>query len=309
MNYNRRKFLQSTGVLVLGGMALSGKASSFLSNMAPHPVGLQLFTFFGIIDEDVKGTLTKIAATGYKELESAFSKKGGYYGMKPKGFKAMVNDLGMSWKSHHVLGAPFKLPKGYKMPLGADGKPMVIPPMMNLRDNMQQLVDEAAEGGVQYLVCANAPTGTLEEIKSSIAILNKTGEAAKKAGLQFAYHNHDMEFKAIDGKVPYHLLLTETDAKNVKMELDLAWAIKGGQDPVKLFKDHPGRFPLWHVKDLDASHTNILPVGSGTIDFKRIFADRASAGMQHFFVEHDNPKDAFSSIKSSFEYITGTLKA
>ena len=229
--------------------------------------------------------------------------------MKPKGFKAMVNDLGMSWKSHHVLGAPFKLPKGYKMPLGADGKPMVIPQMMNLRDNMQQLVDEAAEGGIQYLVCANAPTGTLEEIKSSIAILNKTGEAAKKAGLQFAYHNHDMEFKAIDGQVPYHMLLTETDAKNVKMELDLAWAVKGGQDPVQLFKDHPGRFPLWHVKDLDASHTTILPVGSGTIDFKRIFANKAESGMQHFFVEHDGPKDALGSIKSSYAYISGTLKA
>jgi hypothetical protein len=309
MNLNRRKFLQSAGVLTLGGMALSGKAASFLGNMAPHPVGLQLFTFFGIIDEDVKGTLTKIAAVGYKEMESAFSKKGGYYGMKPKGFKAMVNDLGMSWKSHHVLGAPFKLPKGYKMPLGADGKPMVLPPMMNLRDNMQQLVDEAAEGGIQYLVCANAPTGTLDEIKSSIAILNKTGEAAKKVGVQFAYHNHDMEFKTIDGKVPYHLLLTETDANNVKMELDLAWAVKGGQDPVKLFKDHPGRFPLWHVKDLDASHTNILPVGSGTINFKRIFENQASAGMKHFFVEHDTPKDAFASIKSSYSYITKTLKA
>ncbi|MDP9076023.1 MAG: sugar phosphate isomerase/epimerase [Bacteroidota bacterium] len=308
MDYNRRRFLQSAGTLLLGGMALQGKAGSFLSGMVPQPVGLQLFTFFGIIDDDVKGTLTKIAAIGYKEMESAFSKNGGYYGLKPKEFKAMVNDLGMSWKSHHVIGAPFKVPKGYKMPLGAEGKPMVIPPMMNLRDNMQQLVDEAAEGGVSYLVCANAPTGTLDEIKSSIAILNKTGAAAKKAGMQFVYHNHDMEFTPIEGKVPYHLLLTETDANNVKMELDLAWAIKGGQDPVQLFKDHPGRFPLWHVKDLDASHTNILPVGSGTIDFKRIFDNKASSGMEHFFVEHDNPKDAFASIASSFNYIENTLK-
>jgi len=309
MNYNRRKFLQSTGTLLLGGLALSGKAGSLLSGMAPHPVGLQLFTFFGIIDDDVKGTLTKIAAVGYKEMESAFSKKGGYYGMKPKDFKAMVNDLGMKWKSHHVLGAPFKMPPGAKMPNGPDGKPMVIPPMKNLRDNMQELVDDAAEGGIQYLVCANAPTGTIEEIKSSIEILNKTGVACKKAGIQFCYHNHDMEFKAVDGQVPYHMLLTETDAKNVKMELDLAWAVKGGQDPVQLFKDHPGRFPLWHVKDLDATRTTILPVGSGTIDFKRIFANKAESGMQHFFVEHDGPKDALASIKSSYEYISGTLKA
>jgi sugar phosphate isomerase/epimerase len=105
------------------------------------------------------------------------------------------------------------------------------------------------------------------------------------------------------------LLLTETDKNNVKMELDLAWATKGGQDPVELFKNHPGRFPLWHVKDLDATHTELLPVGSGTIDFKRIFENQSIAGMKYFFVEHDGPKDAFASIKSSYAYITGTLKA
>ena len=148
MNYNRRRFMQTAGTLALGSMAFSGKAGSLLKPMDQHPVGLQLFTFFEVIDNDVKGTLTKIAAVGYKEIESAFSKLGGYYGMKPKEFKAMVSDLGMSWKSHHVLGAPFKLPKGYKMPAGADGKPMVIPPMMNLTDNMQQLVDEASAKAV-----------------------------------------------------------------------------------------------------------------------------------------------------------------
>ena len=308
MNYNRRRFMQTAGTLALGSMAFSGKAGSLLRPMDQHPVGLQLFTFFGVIDNDVKGTLTKIAAVGYKEIESAFSRLGGYYGMKPKEFKALVNDLGMTWKSHHVLGAPFKLPKGYKMPAGADGKPMVIPPMMNLTENMQQLVDEAAEGGVEYLVCANAPTATLAEIKSTVVVLNKSGEATKKAGPQFCYHNHDMEFKDIDGKQPYHLLLTETDPDRVKMELDLAWAIKGGADPVELFKANPGRFPLWHVKDLDPTRKDILPVGSGNIDFKRIFANSEASGMKHFFVEHDGPKDAFASIQSSYTYLTQTLK-
>ncbi len=309
MTLNRRKFLQTTGTLVLGGMAFSGKAAQLLNFKPPHAVGLQLFTFFGIIDDDVKGTLTKIAGVGYKEIESAFSKKGGYYGLKPREFKSLLGDLGMEWKSHHVLGAPFKLPKGYKMPVGADGKPMVIPPMLNLKENMQQLVDEAADGGIEYLVCANAPIGSLAEITDTIKILNATGEACKKAGVQFAYHNHDMEFHEVEGKIPYHLMITETDANNVKMELDLAWAIKGGKDPVEMFKMHPGRFPLWHVKDLDATHTNIFPVGGGTIDFKRIFENRETAGMKHFFVEHDMPKDALASITSSYQYITETIKA
>jgi hypothetical protein len=307
MNVNRRKFLRNTGTLVLGGVALSGKAAGLLNGMAKHNVGVQLFTFFNVIDADVKGTLSQVATAGFKEIESAFSKKGGYYGMKPKEFKTMTGDLGLAWKSHHVLGAQFKLPAGAKMPVGPDGKPMVIPPMLNLTDNMQQLVDEAAEGGVKYLVCASTPFGTLAELNSSIAVLNKTAEAAKKAGIQFAYHNHDMEFHAVEGKVPYDLMLSETDPKLVKMELDMAWAIKGGKDPVAMFKQHPGRFPLWHVKDLDAARENILPVGSGTIDYKPIFAAAATSGMQSFFVEHDMPKDPFASINSSIQYINKNL--
>ncbi len=183
-----------------------------------------------------------------------------------------------------------------KMPLDADGKPMVIPPMKNLRDNMQEIIDSAAEGGVEYLVCANTPINTMEDINSSIVVLNKTDEACKKAGLRFAYHNHDAEFHAVDGKIPYQLFLDQT---TMKMELDLAWAIKGGQDPVELFNKNPGRFPLWHVKDLDSTRETIMPVGSGTINFKKIFAASETAGLKYYFIEHDMPKDPWESITKS----------
>ena len=300
---NRRTFLKQTSIASIGSLTFS-KAHAFFKNTAIPAPGLQLFTFFNTIDDDVKGTLQKIADIGYKNIESAFSKKGGYYGMKPKEFASMLNGMGMSWKSHHVLGAPFKLPPGAKVPNDANGKPLTIPPMKNLRDNFQELVDEAAEGGVEYLVCANTPINTMEDLKSSVAVLNKTGEAAQKAGLQFAYHNHDAEFKTVDGVVPYEMFLSETDPKKVKMELDLAWAIKGGSDPVALFQKQPGRFPLWHVKDLDASRNTILPVGKGTIDFTRIFKAADTAGMKYYFVEHDMPADAFGSTKESI----GNLK-
>lgn len=302
--YNRRKFLQNSGALMLGGMALTGTAKAFFGEKAMHPIGLQLFTFFNEIDNDVEGILRKIAGVGYKEIESAFSKKGGYYGMKPKEFASYLTSIGLSWKSHHVLGAPFKMPPGAKMPAGADGKPIVIPPMRNLKDNMQELVDEAAEGGVPYLVCANTPINTLDDIKSSIEVLNKTDEACKKAGIGFAYHNHDAEFHTVEGQVPYEMFLSQT---KMQMELDLAWATKGGKDPVELFRQHPGRFPLWHVKDLDAARENILPVGSGTIDYKRIFDAASTAGMKHFFIEHDMPKDALASITASYAYLSKML--
>lgn len=304
---SRKKFLQLSAASLFGTILLPDQSfASLLGSAAAKPVGLQLFTFFNEIDNDVEGTLKKIAAVGYKEIESAFSKKGGYYGMKPKEFAAYLTGIGLAWKSHHVLGAPFKMPPGAKMPTGADGKPITIPPMRNLRDNMQALVDEAAEGGVEFLVCANTPINTLDEIKSSIEVLNKTDEACKKAGIGFAYHNHDAEFHTVEGQVPYELFLSQT---KMQLELDLAWAIKGGKDPVELFKQHPGRFPLWHVKDLDAARETILPVGSGTIDYKRIFDAASVAGMKHFFVEHDMPKDALASITASFNYLSKMLNA
>lgn len=281
---------------------LSKLPSSFLSAALPEP-GVQLYTFFNVIDNDVKGTLEQIAATGYKNIESAFSRKGGYYGFKPKEFSALLKDMGMTWKSHHVLGAPFKLPANAKLPVGPDGKPITIPPMKNLRDNYQEVIDEVAEGGVTYLVCASTPMETLAEIKASIAVLNKAAEAAKKAGIQFAYHNHDREFNTVEGVVPYELFLSETDKDLVKMELDVAWSIKGGANPVALFAKHPGRFPLWHVKDLDADRKIVLPVGKGTIDYKPIFMAAAVAGLKNYFVEHDMPADPFASIKESMAYL------
>ncbi|HET6767755.1 MAG TPA: sugar phosphate isomerase/epimerase [Chitinophagaceae bacterium] len=303
----RKQFLQTTGAAMLGGMLLTNKSFSFFSTLPKNEeMGLQLFTFFNIIDNDVQGTLKKIADVGYKKIESAFSRKGGYYGMKPKEFATFLTDNGMSWKAHHVLGAPFKLPAGAKPPVGADGKPITIPPVRNLRDNMQELIDEVAEGGAGYLVCASTPISTLDEIKSSIEVLNKTDEACKKAKIGFTYHNHDAEFRAVEGQIPYEMFLSQT---KMQMELDLAWATKGGKDPVELFKQHPGRFPLWHVKDLDKEFKTILPVGEGTIDFKRIFETSATAGMKHFFVEHDMPKDALASITSSYNYLSKMLGA
>ena len=302
---NRKDFLKLTSALAIGSIVLPNKASAFYKKTSIPPPGLQLFTFFSSIDDDVTGTLKKVADIGYKKIESAFSKKGDFYGLKPKEFASLVSSLGMSWKSHHVLGAPFKMPPGAKMPTDADGKPMVIPPMKNLTDNMQELIDQVVEGGVEFLVCANIPINSLAEINAGMEVLNKTDEACKKAGISFVYHNHDAEFHAVEGKVPYELFLSQT---KIKMELDLAWAIKGGKDPVELFKQNPGRFPLWHVKDLDATKEKILPVGEGTIDYKRIFDAASDAGLKYYFVEHDFPADAYASITTTYNNLAKMLK-
>ena len=304
---NRKEFLKLSATAALGCFILPKGVDTFFYKKQ-HAIGLQLYTLFNIIDADVEGTLKKIAAIGYKEIESAFSKKGGYYGMKPKEFAIMVKDIGLSWKSHHVLGAPFKMPPGAKPPTGADGKPISFSQMKNLRDNYQEIIDEAGEGGFTYLVCANTPIATIEDVKQSIDTLNKASVAAKKAGIIMAYHNHDKEFETLGGKVIYDRILEETNTDSLKMELDLCWVTKAGVDPVSLFKKHPGRFPLWHVKDLDKDKKGPAPVGTGIVDFERIFANAKVSGMKHFFVEHDSPADPFASITTSYNNLNKILK-
>lgn len=301
----RRDFIKQSGAIALGSLFLSNDTNAFFKEK--HAVGLQLFTFFNTIDADVEGTLKKVADIGYKEIESAFSRKGGFYGMNSKQFASLLKGLGLSWKSHHVLGAPFKMPPGSKPLAGADGKPITLPSIKNLRDSYQEIIDEVAEAGVPYLVCANTPIATIEEVKQSIDTLNKASEAAKKAGIMLAYHNHDKEFKTLDGKVIYDRFLTETNADMLKMELDLCWVTAAGVDPVELFKKHPGRFPLWHAKDYDKEKKGPAPVGTGVVDFKRIFANAKIAGMKHFFVEHDMPADPFASITTSYNNLNKIL--
>jgi sugar phosphate isomerase/epimerase len=316
---NRRHFIRQATALTLGGFTLPQliNAEGF-SSLATYPIGIQLFTLFGAMNEDPKGTLQKVAAAGYKEVESAFSLRPGqgYYGYSATAFKAMVEDLGMKWRAHHAMGAPFR-PRPAAAPAAGGGqqpaRPAMdfskIPPMLRLRDNYQQLVDQAAEGGLSYLVCASTPVATMDEINKSIEVFQKTGEACKKAGIGFAYHNHATEFDPVEGssKTPYELILSQTDKDLVKMELDLAWAVKAGKDPVALFNEQPGRFPLWHVKDIKDDKKTITEVGNGVVDFKKAFAAAKTAGLKYFFVEQDMAADPISSIETSYKNLKKIL--
>ncbi|MEK6783321.1 MAG: sugar phosphate isomerase/epimerase [Bacteroidota bacterium] len=301
---NRRKFLQNTGVLALGGLAISQPTPGMpvIKNLADTKnVGLQLYTITNAMDTDLDATLKRVAEIGYKDLETAFSRKGGFYGLKPKEFASKAKEYGLSWRAHHIGGAPFRMPAGAKPPTGPDGKPIEFPKMLNLRDNYQEAVDLAAEGGVKYLVCASTPIDTMDEIKQSIEVFNKAGEASKKAGIGFVFHNHTKEFDRIEGKVPYEMFLSEVSADLMKFELDLGWATKSGTDPVELFKKSPGRFPLWHVKDLSPITQKPVEIGTGYVNLKRVFDAAESSGMQYFFVEQDAAPQPMDNIATSYK--------
>src|SRR6476659_4386122 len=314
----RRKFLRQSGTFALAGLVMPklGSANNFFGEKTKWPIGLQLYTLGNLMTTDTKGTLQKLATIGYKELESAGSQKGNFYGYTPKEFAAMVKEAGMQWRSAHVGGAPFTIEQIMKMAKTAEDSARIqkmaeqfknMPKMLNLKENYQQLADNAAEGGLTYLVCSSIPVSTLDEIKTAVDVFSKTGEACKKNGVQFAYHNHTTEFDEVEGHRPFDYILANTDKDLVKMELDLAWAPKAKHDPVELFKLHPGRFPLWHVKDLDKNTMNPAEVGTGVVDFKRIFDNAKESGMKYFFVEQDGAPQPLQNVTNSYNYLNKML--
>ena len=261
----RKAFIQS-GTFAAAGLLVgrSAIAAIFADKKVARPIGLQLYTLGDLMTTDPKGTLQKLAAIGYKELESAGSQKGNFYGYKPKELATMIKDAGMTWRSAHVGGAPFTMEQVMKMAKSAEDSARIqkmmerfknAPKPLNLKENYQELADAAAEGGISYLVCSSIPVSTLDEIKTAADVFSKSGEACKKAGVQFAYHNHTTEFDEVEGQRPFDYILTNTDKDLVKMELDLAWATKAKQDPVALFKLHPGSFSVMARKGLRQGHT------------------------------------------------------
>jgi sugar phosphate isomerase/epimerase len=317
---NRRKFLQQSGTFALASFLLPrlGRANYLFGENATRPIGIQLYTLSQLMEQDAKGTLQQVAAIGYKELEGAATSKGYYYGYTPKEFASMAKDMGMHWRSQHVIGAPFNLDQMQKMakPKTAEDSARLarmaerfkfMATIPTLKNDYQKLADEAAEGGLSYLVCASIPVSTLDEIKTAVDVFSKAGEACKKNGVQFAYHNHTTEFDQVEGHRPFDYILNNTDKDLVKMELDLAWATKAKQDPVELFKLHPDRYPLWHVKDLDKSTMMPAEVGTGVVDFKRIFDNAGESGMKYFFVEQDGAPDPLQNVTHSYNYLNNML--
>jgi sugar phosphate isomerase/epimerase len=290
---SRRSFVKSAALFSAGMLA-----SPALFAKDKTDIGLQLYTLRDPMQKDPMGTLARVAQMGYTTLEGAtYTGSGLFYGMAPAAFAKELKKTGLTMPSSH-----------YRLGEEQDKGQPVQGTMLHGWD---KAVDDAAQVGVKYMVCAylsESERGGLDHYKYVADQLNKAGERCKKAGIQLCYHNHDFEFMAQDGKMPYDLLLA-TDKELVKMELDLYWATKAGQDPVALFKKHPGRFPLWHVKDMDKTPArNFTEVGNGSIDFKRIFAQSKLSGMKYFFVEQDQtPGSPFDSIQKSITHIKRTL--
>jgi sugar phosphate isomerase/epimerase len=294
--FDRRSFLKATGTLAAASMLPSfGCSSSILSGGKAKypPIGLQTYTLnflFNAKDANTADVLKQIAAIGVKELETATgTAEGLYYGYKPKEFAAMVADNGMKWIGNHYGGLPRQASNA-----GTGMK------RINLRDNLPQIVDDAAAGGCSWVICSSSAESDMDEIKRTTAVFAAAGERSASHNMKFAYHNHQSEFTKIEGVSAYDYVLGQTNKNEVFMELDLAWATEAGMDPVAMFKQYPGRFPLWHVKDIDPTTKRPCPVGKGKVEFKRIFENSSLSGVQHTFIEQDGAQsiaDPASSVQ------------
>jgi len=298
---NRRKFIGSS----VAAAALTAARPSWAADSIHqiNRVGIQLYTVRAAMKTDFAGTIAKVAATGYKEVEFAglFDPMGGYFGRSPKEVRAILDGNGLAAPSAHA---------GYDV----------------VEKKWPEALEAAKIVGHSYIICPwidekqrSQPGGW----KRAVNLFNKAGEASKKAGIQFGYHNHSFEFDpalSLDGKLPYDFFLAELNPEFVTMELDLCWISVAGKDPVAYFEKYPGRFPLVHVKDWikDASTPSayqgamgqsvkfggrMADVGQGSVDWKRIFAHSEQAGIKHYFVENDDPQSVLDDIKISYDYL------
>jgi sugar phosphate isomerase/epimerase len=250
-------------------------------------LAVQLYTVREAVAKNLEGALEQLAGLGYKSIE-LYGYNGTFFGKSLSEFKTILANTGIKvLSSHHTTGIATKS-KG------------------TLSDGWDKAIEDIHALGAEYMVCAYLmPNERTPEIYKSLpAMFEKAATATKAAGIQFAYHNHDFEFEKLDDTLVYDFLIKNTSADLVKMEMDLYWISKAGYDPVQYFDKYPGRFHMWHVKDMEAGTKAITEVGNGTIDFDRIFAARKKAGLKYWFVEQDTSKiDKFESLKISRDYL------
>lgn len=278
----RRDFIRKSAIAVAAIPLINSEV--FAAPKTSGKTGLALYTIRDAMGNDPASALAAAAETGYNWVEAADHRDGKFYGMQPTEFGKLVKKNGMVALSSHSGINP---------------------------DNYERMIDDAASAGMKYLMLPSLPgewSSSIDGYQRAADFFNKAGERSRKAGLRFGFHNHQVEFLEINGRVPYDILLSLTDPKLVTFELDLAWITAAGKDPITYFRNHPGRFEVWHMKDLTPEKQDAT-LGEGIIDFKPILAEARTAGMKYWFLEQDHCRThtPMESIKISRDYYLNKL--
>ncbi|MGN7757556.1 sugar phosphate isomerase/epimerase family protein [Chryseobacterium sp. 22532] len=281
--------MQRKDFITLSSLGFLGLYSCGISKInSKKPLAIQLYTIRDAVSDNLEKALEKLVALGFTELE-IYGYNGTFFGKSRTEFQTILKQTGLKViSSHHTTGIIHK-----------DGGTLLY--------SWEKAVEDLHFIDAEYMVCSYLfpEERTVENYKKLPELFEKCGEATQKAGIQFAYHNHDFEFEKLEGdKSVYDFILENTSSDLVKMEMDLYWISKAGLDPLVYFEKYPGRFPLWHVKDMKAGTKDFTEIGNGLIDFKKIFSAKEKAGLKHWFLEQDSSdKDIFESIRISKKYI------
>lgn len=246
---------------------------------------LQLYSLRDDIKADYQATIDSVAKFGYTGIEAASYNDGKFYGMAPADFKKSIEDAGMEVLSSHA------------------NHPLAEKPSETKWDEVWAWWDTAIQAhkdaGMKYIVAPWMPTpATLADLQIYCDYYNQIGEKCNAAGLRFGYHNHNFEFKEIEGQLMYDYMLQNTDPAKVFFQMDVYWVGEGGKDPVEYFKAYPGRFEQLHVKD----ETEIGK--SGKVNFENIFNNIEGSGVKYLIVEVERYSGTpFEGVKESYNYL------
>jgi sugar phosphate isomerase/epimerase len=253
------------------------------------PLGVQLYSFRGAFRTDVPGTLARVRALGFREVELA-----GTYGMSPAQFRQALDAAGLRATSMHV---------GYE----------------RLRDSLPAVLADAKVLGASWVGTAwiPHPSGplTVARAREVAADFDRWGKAAKAQGIGFFYHDHGYEFLAQGDTLPMDVLMRGTDPDAVKYEMDVFWTALPGVDPAAWLRKYPGRWRLMHLKDMRRGvatgvHTGgsnpdstEVPVGSGQIDFRAVLKAAKEVGVERYYIE-DEVADPFATVPQSIRWLS-----
>jgi len=259
----RREFLKSLKVLSLGALLpLSSFKSMAASIKGDKKVGAQIYSFRDLIRTDLWGTIEAIGKMGFTGIEP-YGYDGKFFGIEAKEFRKRCADLGLE-----IYGTHTGITEA----------------------NAVHYCEQALEAGMEFLILPSMmgrPNATVPDYQKIAAEMNRIGEICNQHNVRFAYHNHDFEFRPIDGILPYDILLQETEPSLVSFQADTYFFAKMNLDPIDFFKAYLGRFSSLHVKDLGFDGQSCI-LGNGVVDFKAVIEARDLAGVELLVYEQEN---------------------
>jgi len=293
---DRRTFVKSAGAL--SATTLLPLSGFSMEKKPKYKMGLQLFTIRDAMAKDAIGTLKKVKALGYEDTEifGYDGIKGTYYDMKAADFKKLLDDLQLTATSGHY-----------------DFSSYFNQPMEKLMAYLDQCIEGASKINARYITWPwLAPEyRTLDNFKVLAQKLNEMGERVRSAGLGFAYHNHDFEFIDHNGTKGYDIILSETDSELVKLQMDMYWVMRSsGTTPARLIAKNPGRYVMWHIKDMDKVTQDYSELGNGSIDYVKMLSTIDTDALEFYYLEQGGnfASNSMQSIADSARYFKKNLQ-